>query len=123
LIAACESAHVKLGVFFQDRDQCVRALGGYIDGLFNQHMKALSRRGYPVFGMQARRRADENGVHRPVAEECVEVFIDSRSGAIRQPPGLVGILPVDGGYFHAIDIECGAHVGLTYVAASQNSYV
>ena len=82
--------------------QRVDLRGGDVERLLDEDVQAAPHRGDRLLGVQARRAADGDDVHR-VREKGVEVGYDRRTGRVRQRRGLVAVLAVDGDDLDAVN--------------------
>jgi hypothetical protein len=102
-------------------DQGVGAPGRHVDRLLGQHVEAALGGTNPLLGVQPRRAADGDKVHRLVREERIELRVRLGMKRRRQPLDALRIRAVHRDNLDVADRGCRARVRLADVPRAENA--
>ena len=104
-------------------DELVGLGGGDVERLFDEHVQAARGGRDPLIGVQRRRAADGDEVHRPVVEKRLEAVERDAAVELGEALRLRDVSPVDRGDLDARDCEGRARVRVADVSGAEDADV
>ena len=103
------------------RDKLVGLCSGDVERLLDEHVEAARGGGDPLIGVQRRRAADGDEVHRPVVEKRFEAVERDTSVELSEAPCLRAVSSVDRRDLDARDCEGRARVRVADVSGAEDA--